>query len=38
LQCISTKKASVEALSDISDVALSNISSAMNTDKALYEL
>jgi hypothetical protein len=38
LQCISTKQASVEALSDISDVALSNISSAMNTDKALYEL
>ena len=38
LQCVSTKQASITALKEISEVALSNMKEATNTDKVSYEL
>ena len=38
LQCVSTKQASITALKEISEVALTNMKEATNTDKVSYEL
>jgi VCBS repeat-containing protein len=38
LQCISTKQASISALKDISEVAMSSLESTSDLDKAAYEL
>jgi hypothetical protein len=38
LQCVGTKQASILALKDISEVALSNLQAASTEDKAAYEL
>ena len=38
LQCVSTKQASITALKEISETALTNMKSANNPDKVAYEL